>query len=70
MRHNPLFMARYYVDKYGSDVVEKLERDAAFCEDGDNLHHRNRLLRIRDLILQEGFESFVSTDEVRQWQLG
>lgn len=44
-------MARYYRDKYGKNAIEKLERDAEYCNRENDLHRRNRLLRIRDEII-------------------
>ncbi|WP_159104311.1 hypothetical protein [Sneathiella glossodoripedis] len=46
-------MARYYMEKYGADVIRKLECDAGICETQGKLHQRNRFLRIRDTILME-----------------
>ncbi len=51
MHLNQASMAHYYKDKYGDQVIEKLEQDAIFCEQKNDLPKRNRLLRIRDEIL-------------------
>jgi len=51
MHLNQASMARYYKDKYGDEVIERLEQDAHFCEQEKDLSRRNRLLRIRDEIL-------------------
>jgi len=52
-------MAKYYMDKYGDQVLDKLELDAKYCEQKNDLPRRNRLLRIRDQILLDG-QSFTS----------
>ncbi len=49
-----LSLAQYYTDKYGLRACEKLERDAQFCAEQNDLHRRNRLLRVRDVIILEG----------------
>ncbi len=46
-------LSRYYKEKYGQDAIIKLEQDARFCEQKEDLHRRNRLLRVRDEILLE-----------------
>ncbi len=59
MRQNQASMAKYYMDKYGDQVLDKLELDAKYCEQKNDLPRRNRLLRIRDQILLDG-QSFTS----------
>lgn len=44
-------VARYYREKYGKSAIEKLEKDAEYCNRENDLHRRNRLLRIRDEII-------------------
>ena len=44
-------MVSYYMEKYGDQVISRLEQDAIFCEQVNDLHRRNRLLRVRDEIL-------------------
>ncbi|MBL4907453.1 MAG: hypothetical protein JKX94_08380 [Sneathiella sp.] len=44
-------LARYYREKYGTHAIEKLEKDAEYCNQENDLHRRNRLLRVRDEIL-------------------
>ena len=44
-------VAQHYVDKYGPDAVPFLEKAATVFEDNDDIHGRNRLLRLRDEIL-------------------
>lgn len=43
--------ARYYREKYGKSAIEKLEKDAEYCNRENDLQRRNRLLRIRDEII-------------------
>lgn len=66
MLNNPLSMARDYVDKYGCDMIEKLEQDAIFCETEDNLPQRNRLRRVRDQILLEDQSMLAQKDKKNQ----
>ncbi len=47
----PFTLARYYREKYGNKAIEKLEMDAEYCNRENDLHRRNRLLRVRDEIL-------------------
>jgi hypothetical protein len=61
-------MARYYLCKYGKDVIQKLERDAAFCEVQESLHQRNKLLRVRDTILLEFGGQLQTGSSSEQWQ--
>lgn len=44
-------MARYYREKHGKNAIETLEKEAEFCNRENDLHRRNRLLRIRDEII-------------------
>jgi len=44
-------VALHYLDKYGEDAVPFLENAAAVFEDNEDIHGRNRLLRLRDEIL-------------------
>ena len=53
MQDNQASMAKYYMEKYGDQVIDKLEFDARYCEQENDLPRRNRLLRIRDQILLE-----------------
>ncbi|MEH6475689.1 MAG: hypothetical protein V7727_08355 [Sneathiella sp.] len=59
MQQNQASMAKYYMDKYGDQVIDKLELNANYCEQKNDLPRRNRLLRIRDQILLDG-QSFKS----------
>lgn len=51
MTRDVFSLTHYYMDKYGPQVISKLERDADFCAQQNDLGRRNRLLRIRDMIL-------------------
>jgi len=46
-------LVQYYREKYGEEALKKLEEDAGFCEEKDDLQRRNRLLRVRDELLLE-----------------
>ncbi|MFT6557120.1 hypothetical protein [Sneathiella sp.] len=46
-------LCQHYQNKYGPDVLERLEQDASFCETQNDLRRRNLLLRVRDQILLE-----------------
>ncbi|MEP3246986.1 MAG: hypothetical protein ABJN40_01165 [Sneathiella sp.] len=52
-----LSLAQYYTEKYGPLACEKLEQDAQFCAEQNDLQRRNRLLRVRDVIILEGMAS-------------
>ncbi|PHQ69157.1 MAG: hypothetical protein COB93_08785 [Sneathiella sp.] len=44
-------VAQHYMAKYGEEAVPFLEKAATAFEDNDDIHGRNRLLRLRDEIL-------------------
>ncbi len=68
MSRNDLFMAQYYLGKYGQNVIQKLESDAAFCEGQGSLHQRNRLLLVRDTILLEFSGQLQTRSSSERWQ--
>ncbi len=57
-------LTQYYRDKYGTEVISQLERDADFCAQQNDLGRRNRLLRIRDMILLDDTTAHVNQDPV------
>jgi molybdopterin converting factor small subunit len=44
-------VARHYAKKYGDEAVSVLEEAARVFEDNDDIHGRNKMLRLRDEIL-------------------
>jgi hypothetical protein len=44
-------VAQHYIEKYGDQALPLLEEAAKVFEEKDNIHGRNRLLRLRDEIL-------------------
>lgn len=44
-------VAAHYREKYGDQAEVVLEEAALLCEEKGDLHRRNRLLRLRDVLL-------------------
>lgn len=44
-------VARHYVKKYGDHAASTLEQAAQVFEENDDIHGRNKMLRLRDEVL-------------------
>ena len=44
-------VARHYVEKYGDQAAPTLEQAARIFEENDDIHGRNKMLRLRDEVL-------------------
>ncbi|USG60603.1 hypothetical protein NBZ79_15665 [Sneathiella marina] len=44
-------VARHYIEKYGDQAVSTLEFAARAFEENDDIHGRNKMLRLRDEVI-------------------